>query len=512
MGKRTAKTESTGEAGSEAAGSWRDYIYYEDEQTIVLNGDVRTILPLLKKGLPPEWRPQTCVTSPPYLWLRDYGTAEWDGGDSECDHALEAWASDAGNVGPAALRANEAKSVQRSAGKCRKCGALRIDQQLGSEATPAEYLSHMVRIFDDVRHVLRPGATAWVNMGDKQNGTGNRTANIRDNGDLSFRSSGQAVRCNEFKDKDMMMIPAELAIALRNAGWWLRAEIVWDKRNPMPESVNDRPTKAHEMIYLLANAKHYFYDKEAVKEPVSGTAHARGNGVNPKTVERDTGIRQNTSFSAAVNERVPTRNLRSVWSMTTEPFNEAHFAVFPASIPERCIKAGTSEKGQCAKCGQAYKRIVETATSFESGSGRSGNEIKGKGPHALEYDNKNLRKGPVVTAETVGWSTNGKGRDRSNGNRNGKGASTLDAKEIPQKETAGWEGCECGETATVPQVVLDCFGGAGTTGLVAKRLGRRAILIELNPEYCKMIVRRLQNYHKPEKRVKVREELPLFEV
>jgi DNA modification methylase len=137
------------------------------------------------------------------------------------------------------------------------------------------------------------------------------------------------------------MMPARLALALQADGWYLRSEIVWHKPNPMPESVTDRPTKAHEMIYLLAKQERYFYDAEAIREPSSGTAHARGNGVNPKCSQPGIGIKSNTSFSAAVHDIVEIRNKRSVWTIATQPYAEAHFATFPEEIPKLCILAGS---------------------------------------------------------------------------------------------------------------------------------------------------------------------------
>jgi DNA modification methylase len=148
-----------------------------------------------------------------------------------------------------------------------------------------------------------------------------------------------------YKPKDLIGIPWRVAFALQADGWYLRSEIIWAKRNCMPESVTDRPTKAHEQVFLLAKRERYFYDAEAIKEPVTGGAHARGDGVNPKCAEPGSGVKQNSSFSAAVNGLVSNRNCRSVWTLGHEATPEAHFATFPIRLAERCILAGCPAGG-----------------------------------------------------------------------------------------------------------------------------------------------------------------------
>jgi DNA modification methylase len=310
----------------------------------------------------PDASVHCCVTSPPYFGLRDYG----------------------------------------------------VDGQMGLEPTPDEFVAGMVEVFQEVKRVLRDDGTLWLNIGDTYagggNGGGGSFAADRANWRVVPERKGQRLAVERCKAKDLVGIPWMLAFALRADGWYLRQEIIWHKPNPMPESVRDRCTKAHEQIFLLSKQPRYYYDAEAITEPVSPNTHARisqdvmaqvgsarahaGGKTNgnmkavirsPKLQEPGSGIKNNSSFANAVCMPVARRNKRSVWTVTTKPFKEAHFATFPPDLIEPCILAGCPEGG----------------------------------------------------------------------------------------------------------VVLDPFGGAGTTGFVADRLGRDAILIELNPEYAAIAERRL---------------------
>jgi DNA modification methylase len=290
----------------------------------ILGGDCLEVLPSLEAG-----SVQCCVTSPPYWGLRDYGTAEWEGGSVWCEH-------------------RHASTVSRD---CPKCGARRIDSQLGLEATPQEWIANMVAVFREVKRVLKDDGTLWVNMGDSYAhgipggdcvfANGRTDGREFYDGDKARGREKRSTLAPGLKPKDLCMMPARLAMALQADGWYLRSEIVWHKPNPMPESVTDRPTKAHEMIYLLAKEERYFYDAEAVREPSAPETHDCNWTLNGKVAEPGSGIKNNNSFQRKDWKRVEMRNKRSVWTIPTQPYSEAHFATFPEEIPKLCILAGS---------------------------------------------------------------------------------------------------------------------------------------------------------------------------
>ncbi len=242
--------------------------------------------------------------------------------------------------------------------------------QIGREATPDAYIVNLQAAFTEVRRVLRPDGTLWLNIGDsyandgKWGGeTGGKQAYLPDN---DRQRVGRSRRQTGLKPKDMVGIPWMLAFALRADGWYLRSEIIWEKPSCLPESVNDRPTKAHEHLFLLAKSQNYHYDADAIKEPASLDTRARYSrgrssshkyedgagdqtsarslkhmaGVNPKALLNDPGNRQNASFSAVVKDVVEDRNKRTVWTINHLGFSGAHFATFPEALVEPCILAG----------------------------------------------------------------------------------------------------------------------------------------------------------------------------
>jgi DNA modification methylase len=265
---------------------------------------------------------QMCCTSPPFYGLRDYGTARWEGGDPQCDHSFSK--SGRGEASVKQVTSNGTQQYQYPV-ECKKCGAKRIDQQLGLERTPQEYVAKLVAGFREVRRALKDDGTLWLNLGDSYNG------------------SGKADCC---KAKDLIGIPWSLAFALRDDGWYLRSDIIWHKPNPMPESVTDRPTKAHEYLFLMSKSAKYFYDAEAINEPTSETTAERAKyGWNGKMVFQPDGreIRSQPDPVSEMGDRwcPQFRNKRSVWTITTVSYREAHFATFPPDLIKPCILAGS---------------------------------------------------------------------------------------------------------------------------------------------------------------------------
>lgn len=364
---------------------------------------------------------QCVVTSPPYWGLRDYGT----------------------------------------------------DDQIGLEATPEAYVENMVQVFREVWRVLRKDGTVWLNLGDSYIGNMSRGSQ---GGRAGFGTPREGVferRGEGLKNKDLAGIPWRVALALQADGWWLRQDIIWAKTNPMPESVKDRCTKSHEYIFLLTKSAKYFYDHDAIKEPLADETFARAlrgvseenkwnKGAPGSTAHTMSKPRKNirkefekkhggggSGFDGHSGYFGPDgkllvdpngRNKRSVWEMSTRPYPGAHYAVFPPEIPRECIKAGTSEVGKCPECGTPWKRIVNRETIYRD---RPNDHVKYQGKTAQPDQ---TRAG--VSTETLGWGPL----------------------------------CACGHDP-VPCIVLDPFVGSGTTCLVARELGRFGIGLDLSREY-----------------------------
>lgn len=407
------------------------------------------------------------MTSPPYWGLRDYQTGKWEGGDEQCEHMVGNQVQD--SKAPGAITNGIRPGTDTSV--CRKCGAKRIDQQLGLERvhdclgwTTGNncgkcYVCHLRQVAAECWRVLRDDGTLWLNLGDSfagagAGGGGNKKGNEHGQHDSMVGSLRGKVPIG-LKAKDMAGIPWRTAFALQADGWWLRRDIVWYKRNALPESVEDRPASCHEYIFLLTKSERYFYDQLSTRE---GPSQASLKRINQRNLYNQTGgdkeyatagISVNRSSRTTMENfaRNPGRNLRSVWDIPAQGVKEAHFATFAEKVVELAIKSGTSEVGCCPTCGAQWRQVVE-----------KGDPIPG-------IDNPN----PVLP-----YTANGKAN-------HGTGGSTLHM--TRQRITVGWEpSCEHDEEP-VPAVVLDPFAGSGTTGLVARRLGRRSIMLDLSYSY-----------------------------
>lgn len=312
-------------------------------------GDAKEILKTL-----PDNSIQTCVTSPPYWGLRDYGLppAVW-GGDKDCahewrDNTYQRRSNDGGESGR--KQTTNAGAVGRDNpiknSFCQKCGAWL--GCLGLEPTPELYVQHLVEIFKEVRRTLRDDGTIWVNLGDSYNGSGGAGGDYGKGGLKEGQPKYPGRNIAALKPKDLCGIPWTVAFALRDDGWYLRMDIVWAKPNPMPESVTDRPTKAHEYIFLMSKSQQYFYDHDAIREPVKpttdGSVAVRPSGDSKTRSRENWGVPHEMKQVVRTYETIKGANKRSVWTVATKPYPEAHFATFPPKLIEPCILAG-SRKG-----------------------------------------------------------------------------------------------------------------------------------------------------------------------
>lgn len=606
-------------------------ILVQDPDLTIHVGDVRDVLATLEDG-----SVDCCVTSPPYWGLRDYGTGSWAGGDPDCDHKNTNVDRSLLNDGALRDRTTPMRDV------CGKCGAQRIDQQLGLEPTPDLYVANMVAVFREVRRVLADHGTCWVNLGDSYFGTGRGPSDLAD--DRGFHTKVtrdgfplKGVYTHEtLKSKDLVGIPWRVAFALqqpwerhviesatdrawmaglmdgegcvsvvavqpttgvneshsmrvqirmadteavervvvitgmsnvtydldtgqgarpaqqwkisgdkaadvladiypfltikrrqaivgwnlqrlkdgvvtkrgqpipednmakrrllhdvlrklnqrepvdipswcrepaveREEGWYLRSDVVWAKPNPMPESVTDRPTKAHEYVFLLSKRPRYWFDQEAVREPAEyGRREVTGPPRNGRTAPSSSMWRGVGDGKEAVDAGSRTvrgsdpsagRNVRSVWEIATQPYAEAHFATYPEELVRRCLLAGCPE-WVCGTCGKARERVTEHGAVTSTGGSANG-----------------ARAANMAVVSPLGQNPD-------------SGAFNTGTFVAREKITLGWS--DCGHGNYRPGQVLDPFGGSGTTALVARKLGRRSVLIELNPDYAELAARRLQ--------------------
>lgn len=298
-----------------------------------------------------------------------------------------------------------------------------VDGQIGLEPTINEFIDTLVKLFREIKRVLHKSGTLWVNMGDSYNSAQTRGTwgNQSKHGYLDHGASRSTIK--NLHSKNLVGQPWRLAFALQDDGWILRSDIIWHKTNPMPSSVTDRPTPAHEYLFLFSKSSKYFYDHLAIRE---------------------------------VGEHCESRNKRTVWSIPTEAFADAHFATYPTRLVTPCILAGTSEKGCCPKCFTPWTFILKRdETKTDPGKPRKRANAPGS-----ELSSKSMFR-------TRQWST-----------------YSYDV----------WApACKCDAGEPIPCTVLDPFHGSGTTGLVAARLNRNYVGIELNPEYIEISKKRLNS-------------------
>jgi hypothetical protein len=254
------------------------------------------------------------------------------------------------------------------------------------------------------------------------------------------------------KPKDLVGIPWRVAFALQADGWYLRSDIIWAKPNPMPESVTDRPTKAHEYLFLLSKSARYFYDAEAIREDAK-VISGQNFRARARTAAGALGGENQHHMESRAYTEVKGANRRTVWTISTEPYPEAHFATFPRKLVQPCILAGCPEHA-CPKCGAPWEREVERK-DYGTWHDHSANMTVGAGQGASERNKKYREE----------WE--------------------------PPRTIGEHPTCTCGLPA-IGGTVLDPFGGSGTTAEVALEYGRRAILIELKPEYVELQLRRLR--------------------
>lgn len=305
-------------------------------------GDCLEILPTL-----PPASVDCCVTSPPYYGLRDYGTGEWVGGDPLCDHRSPTMREGRSEDRPllaGSMATNITQLILAHHSRCGFCGAEKVDSQIGLEKAPHEYVEKLVEVFAQVRRVLRDDGTLWLNLGDSYANDGKwggRTGGKQASG-LHGELVGRAKRATGLKPKDLIGIPWRVALALQEDGWYLRQDIIWHKPNPMPESVKDRCTKSHEYLFLLSKSERYHFDAEAIKEPAIGDPSGNTLRKNRPTQQS---LQRGNQCGSVPWEGAEKRHRRSVWTVTTKPFQGAHFATFPPKLIEPCILAGCPAGG-----------------------------------------------------------------------------------------------------------------------------------------------------------------------
>ncbi len=464
--------------------------YYSDTHITLYNSDCRDMGELSDGSV------QCVVTSPPFWGLRKYsGNQEliW-GGDRDCQHDFSIETLPRRNRGtldivdPNSKQATNFSSAYDATPMkaCSLCSAWK--GAYGLESTPEMYIEHTIEILREIRRVLRKDGVVFWDIGDSYASNGIYIGKYKETHpehiDFHTKHSGRypqkqkGYRGGSIKAKDLCLIPFKVAIAAQEDGWWVRSVIIWSKSNPMPESVTDRPTESHEYILMLTKNKNYYWDADAVRSPLAyGAYSSRASAFNNPNVRKDnsgtqtagiTTTQQDAFYAKVRSGEITGRNIRTVWEFPTQPYPEAHFAVFPEKLPEICIKAATPEVGCCSKCGAPWERVIKVNRPDD-------------------YDPSVVDDRYAVEARKAS-GTDGTNRPLSKMFKDSLGSS---------RETTGWQPtCKC-NADKVPSLVLDPFAGSGTTLAVAKREGRRAVGYELSGEYCKLAKNRVMSITPP---------------
>ena len=313
----------------------------------VFLGDSREVLKEF-----PDKCVDTCITSPPYWGLRDYGTSTWVDGDKNCTHRRDTKKSDKCITGHKNFdeMLGVGDAIYKS--ECKRCGAKRVDNQIGLEDEVSDYIEQLVGVFGEVHRILKDDGTLWLNLGDSYAGSTGKSGGVSEiqsvkrQLDTGSIGSLRPAKVAGLKRKDLIGVPWRAAFALQKYGWYLRQDIIWHKPNPMPEPTIDRCTKSHEYIFLLSKNPQYYFDADSIKEP-SITPNT-GTSWKQRKLDGEP-MRHGLQGAAAVGagnfKTYEKRNKRSVWTVPTKPYAGAHFATFPPELITDCIIAGSREGG-----------------------------------------------------------------------------------------------------------------------------------------------------------------------
>lgn len=349
-----------------------------------------------------------------------------------------------------------------------------VEGQIGGEESPHLFVGRLMEVFDEVKRVLRPDGVAFVNLGDSYVGSGrgiwNAPPERRQHVKERYLPTPGAPMKSGLPAKSLMGVPWRFAFAMQDRGWILRQDIIWAKPNPIPESVRDRFTKSHEYIFMFVKRKNYYWDAEGSKEPASSSI----SRLSQKTLTDQKGSsrvpgKTNGSMKA-VGCSGGMRNRRSVWNVTTRPSQGEHFASYPPDLVRPGIAAAVPAGGCCSMCGAPYIRMVEKGNPSREHQRACGGSADGG------YGGKSRKDYTAAKAQD---------------------ASATKARILAgmrEHITIGWNpSCNCIGQEAIPSMVLDPFGGTGTTALVAAQHGASSILIELNPQYAAGAVARLRS-------------------